>query len=117
MAHSVLREKSYDFALVAVKLGYELMEKREFILSKQFIRSATSIGANMEEAVGAYSRKEFLHKITISYKEARETRYWIKLLRDSNWIESERADLLLSDLEEILKMMGATIKTLKSQSG
>ena len=70
----------------------------------------------MEEAVGAYSRKEFLHKITISYKEARETKYWIKLLRDSNWIETEQAEMLLSDLEEILKMMGATIKALKSQS-
>jgi len=116
MAESILRNKSYEFALASVKLGYELIQKREFILSKQFIRSATSIGANMEEAVGAYSRKEFLHKITISYKEARETRYWIMLLRDSNWIDNERADILLSDLEEILKMMGATIKTLKSEN-
>ena len=116
MGNSVLRDRSYEFALKSVRLGYELIEKREFILSKQFIRSATSIGANMEEAVGAYSRKEFLHKITISYKEARETKFWIKLLRDSNWIDTEQAEMLLSDLEEILKMMGATIKTLKSQS-
>jgi four helix bundle protein len=115
MADNVLRDKSYEFALKAVSLGYELIERREFILSKQFIRSATSIGANMEEAVGAYSKKEFHHKITISYKEARETKYWIRLLRDSKWIEENQAAKLLSDLEELLKMMGATIRTLKSQ--
>ena len=116
MGHSILRDKSYEFALKAVKLGYELVEKREYILSKQFIRSATSIGANMEEAVGAHSRKEFHHKIAISYKEARETKFWIRLLRDSEWIDEKKADTLLSDLEELLKMMGATIKTLKSNS-
>jgi len=114
MAESILRDKSYSFALKAVQVGYQLIEKKEYILSKQFIRSATSIGANMEEAIGSYSRKEFLHKITISYKEARETKFWIKLLRDSEWLEKTKAESLLSDLEEILKMTASTIKTIKT---
>jgi four helix bundle protein len=114
MAESVLRNKSYAFGLQSVQVGYELIEKKEFILSKQFIRSATSIGANIEEAIGSYSRKEFLHKITISYKEARETKYWIRLLKDSEWLETAKAESLLIDLEELLKMTASTIKSVKS---
>jgi len=114
MGNSVLRDRTYTFALEAVQVGYQLIGKKEYILSKQFIRSATSIGANMEEAIGSYSRKEFLHKITISYKEARETKFWIKLLRDSEWLEKAKAESLLSDLEEILKMTASTIKTIKT---
>ena len=113
MGESVLQSKSYEFALRSVKVGYNLIEKKEFILSKQFIRSSTSIGANVEEAIGSYSRKEFLHKMTIAYKEARETKYWIRLLKDSKWLNESEANELLCELEEILKMSASSIKTLK----
>jgi len=114
MGRSILQQKSYAFALLAVELGYKLREKREFILSKQFIRSATSIGANVEEALGSYSRKEFLHKVTIAYKEARETKYWIRLLRDTDWLPIGEADDLMEKLEEILKIAASIIKTVKA---
>lgn len=114
MGRSILQQKSYDFALVAVLLGSKLREKREFILSEQFIRSATSVGANVEEALGSYSKKEFRHKVTIAYKEARETKYWNKLLRDTTWIPKREADDLLKNLEEILKIAASIIKTVKA---
>jgi len=79
--------KSYEFSLRIVKLYQHLSsQKREFVLSKQLLRSGTSIGANVEEAIGGCSRKDFLHKITISYKEARETSYWLRLLHDSDYL-------------------------------
>jgi len=81
MKENILRDKSYTFALNAIKVYKQLaFEQKEFILSKQFLRSATSIGANIEEAVGSQSKKDFLNKIFISYKEARETKYWLNLL-------------------------------------
>ena len=77
-------DKSYEFALTVVKLCYSIQnDKKEFILSKQLLRSATSIGANMEEAIGGQSNKDFLHKVSIAYKEARESHYWIRLIGDS----------------------------------
>ena len=115
MRSGPIKEKSYAFAIKAVKLGYELINKKEFILSKQLIRSGTSIGANAEEAYGAYSKNDFHHKISISYKEARETSYWIRLLRDTDWLENEVAQSLLNDLEELLKLMGAALRTMRNQ--
>lgn len=80
-------EKSYALALRMVKLyRYLTEEKREFVLSKQILRCGTSIGANIEEAVGAQSGKDFLSIISIGYKEARETKYWLRLLNDSGYL-------------------------------
>ncbi len=108
---NVLQEKSYQFALRIVEIGYQLINNKEFILSKQLIRSGTSIGANVEEAIGAYSRKDFQHKLNIAYKEARETKYWLRLLRDSKKMEPVSAQAYL---EEVLRISGSILKTLNS---
>ena len=79
------------------------------------MRSGTSIGANIDEAIGAHSRKEFLHKMTIAYKEARESKYWIRLLRDSNFLNPKTAEILLSANLELLKIIGSIQKTIKNR--
>ena len=113
---NVVLEKSYALALRMVKLyKYLTEEKREFVLSKQILRCGTSIGANIEEAVGAQSEKDFLSKISIGYKEARETKYWLRLLNDSGYLEEEQAQSLVQDIEEMLKMLGSIQKTMKQK--
>lgn len=82
-------------------------EKRDFAISRQILRSGTSIGANVEEALGAQSDKDFLSKISIAYKEARETGYWLRLLKSSKWLEVPVADDLQADCEELLKILGS----------
>jgi four helix bundle protein len=114
MKENPLRDKSYDFALKVIAIYRALqVEQREFVLSRQLLRSGTSIGANAEEAIGAQSRRDFLSKISIAYKEARETHYWLRLLRDSKLLEVEKANLLIRDSEELIKLMGAIISTTK----
>lgn len=109
-----LQEKSYSFAVRIVKASqYLTNEKKEYVLSKQLLRSGTSIAANTEEAIGGQSEKDFFAKLNIAYKEARETHYWIKLLRDTNYLEQYQAQSLLTDCEEILKIVGSIIKTMK----
>ena len=98
-----------------IKIYQELTrEKREFILSKQLIRSGTSIGANVEEATGAQSKSDFIAKLSISYKEAWETLYWLRLLTDSNFLNKQQSDSLIRDCEELLKILGSILKTSKS---
>ncbi|WP_317166999.1 MULTISPECIES: four helix bundle protein [Winogradskyella] len=90
MRESILRNKSYDFTLKIVELYKSLTsEKREFILSKQLMRSGTSIGANIREAEFAQSNKDFIHKMSIALKEANETDYWLSILKDSNYIPND----------------------------
>lgn len=110
--NNVVREKSYSFSLKIIELWKNLTtDKREFILSKQLIRSSTSIGANIEEAIGAQSKKDFIAKINISYKEARETLYWLELLRDGGFISRRESDTLICDCEELVKILGSILKT------
>ena len=90
-------------------------EKKEFVLSKQIVRSGTSIGANVEEAIGGQSGKDFLSKMSIAYKEARETHYWLRLLRDSGILEVKQAESIIEDCEELLKLSGSIIRTTKSK--
>jgi len=114
MKENPLKEKSYAFALKIVATYKALQdEQREFVLSRQLLRSGTSIGANTEEAIGAQSKRDFLSKISIAYKEARETNYWLRLLRDSKLLEAEQTNRLISDSEELIRMMGAIISTTK----
>jgi len=114
--NSILKEKSYSFALRIIKLyKYLKGEKQETVLSKQIVRSGTSIGANIEEAVGAQSENDFLSKISIAYKECRETEYWLRLLKDSDFIEQKHFDSIHSDCVELLKMLGSTKKTLSNK--
>jgi four helix bundle protein len=111
---NVIQQKSYGFALRIVKLYKDLVEeKKEYVLSKQILRSGTSIGANVEEAIGAQSAKDFLSKLSIAYKEARETHYWLRLLRDSETLSRDHAGSLIGDCEEILRISGSIIKTTK----
>jgi four helix bundle protein len=115
---NVLQNKSYAFAIRIVKATQYLMnEKKEYVLSKQLLKSGTSIGANTEEAIGGQSDKDFYAKLNIVYKEARETSFWLRLLRDTNYFEESQANSLLSDCEEILKIVGSIIKTMKIKLG
>ena len=110
-------DKSYEFALTVVKLCFEIQkDKKEYILSKQLLRSATSIGANMEEAIGGQSNKDFLHKVSIAYKETRESHYWIRLMGDSKLIENDIKDELLEKVNELLRIIGSIQKTLRSKN-
>ena len=112
---NVVQIKSYAFAVRIIKVFKYLSEqKKEFVLSKQILRSGTSIGANIEESIGGRSDKEFLFKLEISYKEARETHYWIRLLKDTDYLSVEEADSLLKDVDELLRIIGSIQKTLRN---
>jgi four helix bundle protein len=115
---NLIQVKTYAFALRIIKLyRYLVDKKKEFILSKQVLKSGTSIGANVEEAIGGQTKRDFICKITIAYKEAREAHYWLRLLRDSKFITEKQAASLLIDLEEILKILTSIqITTKKSPS-
>ena len=111
---NIILSKTYDYAVRIVKLHqYLYKEKREFELSKQILRSGTSIGANVEEAVGGLSKKDFLAKLGIAYKKTRETRYWLRLLKDTDYISQEQAKSLLNDAEEILRIITSIQKSTK----
>lgn len=114
---NIILDKTYNYAIKIVKLyQYLCKEKKEFELSRQILRSGTSIGANVEESVGGLSRKDFLAKLGVSYREARETRFWLKLLRDTNYISTEQCESLLEDLEEIIRIITAIQKPQKAIS-
>lgn len=111
---NVIKEKSFAFAIRIVKVyQYLIKERKEFVLSKQLLRSGTSIGANIEESIGGQSQADFLYKITIAYKEARETIYWIKLLSATDYFAKEEAESLLSDAEELCRILGKIQITIK----
>lgn len=113
-ADNIARDKSYAFALRIVKAyKYLIDEKKEFILSKQLLRCGTSVGANVEEAIGGQSLKDFFAKLNVSYKEARETMYWLRLIKDSDILNEKEADSLMNDCDELLKIIGTIIKTMK----
>jgi len=112
---NIIKNKSYSFSIKIIKVYQSLTKnKKEFILSKQLIRSGTSIGANIEEAIGAQSKNDFISKISISYKEARETHYWLQLLTDSHFLNKQQSDTLIYDCEELLKILGSILRTSKS---
>jgi four helix bundle protein len=117
MKDNIIRNKTFDFAIRIIKVyKYLKNSKNEFILSKQLLRSGTSIGANIEEAIGGQSRSDFSSKLSVAYKEARESGYWIKLLEKSEYLSTKEAQSLLEDLTEILKIIGKIQKTLKANS-
>lgn len=112
---NIVQIKSYAFALRIIKVYKYLNEnKKEFILSKQLLRCGTSIGANIEEAIGGQSEKDFFAKLSIAYKETRETHYWIRLLKDSEYLQENEANSLLYDVDELLKIIGSIQKTLRN---
>lgn len=107
---NIIQDRSFKFALKIIKLYKILKEQNEYSIGNQILRSATSIGANVEEAIAAQSKKDFLSKISISLKEARETRYWLKLLNESNLIEFDYTYLLKEALE-IINILTKIAKT------
>jgi four helix bundle protein len=112
---NVLRDKSYKFALRIVKLYKHLAEdKKEYVLSKQILRSGTSIGANIAEGNQAQSKPDFIHKLSIAHKESFETEYWLCLLRDGEFITEKQAESLIIDCQEVQKILTSSIKTAKA---
>lgn len=115
--NNVLLEKSYAFALRIISLYQLLKEKKEFEFGRQILKAGTSIGSNAEEAVGGYSQRDFLAKLGISYRESRETKFWLRLLRDSAIVESGLINSMLEDNEELLRIIGSIQKTMKTKLG
>jgi len=116
MKDNIIQQKSFAFAIRIVETFKFLQtEKKEFVLSKQLLRSGTSIGANIEESIGGASDKDFLHKLTIAYKEARETIYWLKLLHATQYLPDEVFNSLHFDAEEICKILGKIQITIKNK--
>ena len=112
---STIAEKSYAFALQIISLYKTLKKENEYELSKQVLRSGTSIGANVNEAISAVSKKDFINKLGISLKEARETNYWLNLLKDSNYISEEVFHKLNNDCQELIKFLSSIIITTKEK--
>ena len=112
LENNPLQNKSYDFALLIVKLSKSIMKSRnEFILTKQLLRSGTSVGANIVEANGAISKADFSAKISIAYKECLETKYWLSLLKDSGDLEENEFKSLFDKADEISKILFSILKT------
>ncbi len=116
MSKSIIKEKSFAFAVRIVNLFKFLKEKKkESVLGMQILRSGTSIGANVREAMQAESKADFIHKLHIALKETAETGYWLELLLAGEFITKEQFDSLNRDCEELLKILTAIIKTTKSK--
>ena len=116
MKENVVKSKSYAFAIRVVKMYKFLIEqKKEFVLSKQFLRSGTAIGALIREAEQAESKADFIHKLSIALKEANETDYWISLLKDTEFLTQTEFDSILIDAQELIKLLVSIIKSSKTK--
>lgn len=112
MKENIIKDKSFNFAVRIVNLNkYLVSKKKEFVLSKQILRSGTSIGANVEEAIGGISKSDFSHKISIAYKEGRETHFWLRLLYAAEYIDKNMYDSLIHDCDENCKILYAILNT------
>ncbi len=112
---NIIVQKSYAFALDIIKLYKKLVEDKESVLSKQILRSGTSIGANVHEAVSSESKKDFIHKLGIALKETRETSYWLRLLKDSSYVNQQLFDSLHSTCLSLIKILNSIILTTKER--
>ncbi len=109
---NIIVDKSKSFAVRIVNLyKYLCNEKKEFVLSKQLLRSGTSIGANVKEAIRGQSKDDFIHKMNISLKEASESEYWIELLFETDYIAEQQFDSIISDCRKLIKILTSIIKT------
>jgi four helix bundle protein len=118
MAKSIVGEKSYSFAIRIINLYKWLCEeKKEFVLSKQLLRSGTAIGALLREAEHAQSKADFLSKTNIALKEANEVAYWLMLLKDTKYITQAEFESIFTDAEELVKMLASIVKTTKNKLG
>ena len=115
--NSIVAEKSFDFSVRIVKLyKYLCDEKKEYVLSKQLLRSGTGIGANIHEALNGQSKRDFLMKMNISLKEAGETQYWIRLLIATDILTEKESQSILNDCVELVKMLTSIVKTTSSKT-
>ncbi|MEO6406879.1 MAG: four helix bundle protein [Ferruginibacter sp.] len=112
---NIIVTKTYAFALQIVLVYKELSKKNEYVLSKQLLRCGTSIGANIHEAVASESKKDFIHKLGIGLKEARECSYWLRLLKDTQYIDNEHFETLLKSCNEIIRILNSIILTTKER--
>jgi four helix bundle protein len=117
MTNNPIKIKSYSLAIQIVELYKSLSrDKNEFVLSKQLLKSGTSIGANIREAIQAESKADFVHKMSIALKESSETEYWLEILRDTNYLDEERFDSLHRDCEEVSKLLTSIIKSSRQRN-
>lgn len=113
---NVIRDKSFAFALRVIKMYKILVEKKEFVLSKQLLRSGTAIGALVREAEHAESKADFIHKMAIAQKEANETDYWIELLFQSKYLDESQYNSIISDIQELNKILASILITSKEKN-
>ncbi len=110
-------ERTFKFALLIIELYKHLNSKQEYVLSKQLLRSGTSIGANVEEAQAAQSRKDFISKMSIASKEARESKYWIRLLERSNYLSDfDKKEVLINEVNSIVNIITKIVKSTKENN-
>lgn len=115
MKENIIKNKTFDFALKTIRFyKYLVDEKKEYVLSKQLLRSGTSIGAMVRESEQAESKADFIHKLAIALKEANENEYWIELLNKSGYMDDQLFISFSSDINEILKILTSIIKTTKA---
>ena len=112
-----IRDKSFDFALVTIDLYKRLQAGREFVISKQLLRSGTSVGANIEEATAAESRRDFIHKMALASKEARESMYWLRLLSKSDLVPGLDVSTELAHAHELVRLLTSIVKSASKSSG
>ncbi len=110
MKENIIQEKSFDFALLTIEIYLKMKLQNEYVLSKQLLRSGTSIGANVEEAIAGISKKDFTAKMSISSKEARETKYWLRLIDKSNIVQIDVSKPLI-EIESIINILTKIVKT------
>jgi len=117
MSESIIKGKSFDLAVSGIKFYKSLIsDKKEFVMSKQFLRSVTSVGANVREAVNAQSKLDFIHKLSISQKECDETMYWLELLKETDYISTKEFNTIYPQCIEVLKIIKSIIITSKNNS-
>jgi len=112
MKSNLIQDRTFQFSLNIINLYIQMLDKKEYVLSKQLLRSATSIGANVEEAIAGQTKKDFLSKMNISLKETRETNYWLRLLKESKLVDLN-FDPALKESQEITNILSAIVKTTK----
>jgi len=112
---SIILERSYAFALKIIGVYQQLCKQNEFVLSKQLLKAGTSIGANVEETTAAQSKKDFISKMAIASKEAKETNYWLRLIKDAKILCCSEVEDLLHESEEIKKILSSIVKTSSSK--
>lgn len=117
MSESIVKRRSFELAILGINL-YKIIvaEKKEYVMSKQFLRSVTSVGANVREAVNAQSKADFIHKLSISQKECDETKYWLELLKETDFISEEDFKSMYEKSSEVLKIIKSIILTSKKNS-